>query len=100
MEESEKKRLQRLNIGSMNAETRRALDRFEATTGLKALRFKSNRHAMQYWFSVWVDGTEPIVQKAIEDYPDVKNIKGIPFDFLLDETEKEVRFDIDRNDLL
>lgn len=90
----------RLNTGSMTAETKHALARFEAVTGVTARRFKSNRHAMRFWFSVWVDRNDLLIQKALRDYPDQKSINGLPFDFLIDEDDEEVRFDIDREDLL
>ena len=90
----------KLNWGSMSPETKRALARFEEMTGLKPNRFHSNRHAMRDWFSVWVDRNHPVVQKALSDYPDIKNINGLPYDYLIDENEDQVRFDIDRYDLL
>jgi hypothetical protein len=90
----------RLNWGSMNPETRRALVRFEEVTGLKARRFISNRHAMRDWFSVWVERNHPIVQQALNDYPDIKSINGLSYDYLIDDDEDQVRFDIDRYDLL
>ena len=90
----------KLNWKSMSPETKLALARFEEMTGLKASRFHSNRHAMRDWFSVWVDRNHPIVQKALSDYPDIKSINGLPYDYLTDEHEDQVRFDIDRYDLL
>ena len=90
----------KLNWKSMSPETRRALVRFEEMTGLKPSRFHSNRHAMRDWFSVWVDRSHPVVQKALSDYPDIKSINGLPYDYLIDENEDQVRFDIDRYDLL
>ena len=90
----------KLNWGSMSPETKRALARFEEMTGLKPSRFHSNRHAMRDWFSAWVDRDHPIVQKALSDYPDIKSINGLPYDYFIDENEEQVRFDIDRYDLL
>ena len=101
MKENGKQKIaQRVNRGNMSAETKHALARFEAITGVKAGRFLSNKGAMRYWFSVWVDRNDPVIQKAIRDYPDVKRINGLPFDFLVDDGDAEVRFDIDRGDLL
>ncbi len=80
MEKREKeKSAERVNRGNMSAETKHALARFEAVTGVKAGRFLSNKGAMQYWFSVWVDRTDPVIQKALRNYPDVKRINGLPF---------------------
>ena len=97
--ETEQER-KKLNWKSMSPETKRALVRFEEMTGLKPRRFYSNRHAMRDWFSAWVDRDHPIVQKALSDYPDIKSINGLPYDFFTDENEDQVRFDIDRYDLL
>lgn len=108
IDRKEKKEANRLNIGSMSEETKRALARFEAITGLRPVRFISNRHSMQPWFSIWVRKDDPGVASAIREYAypdgnggDVNTLNGLRYDFLIDdEVDGTVRFDVDRERLL